>query len=71
MKALCDAYIFYKVDRFDIKGRQHFKTLGKYYIVHTGIQDHFPKVLLTLDEVPKNANFNGIRHLNLIDWLLE
>ncbi len=147
MKALCDAYIFYKVDRFDIKGRQHLKTLGKYYMVDTGIrnlllssgasdighlienvayfellhrgykvnigklsekqvdfvaknsngieyyqisasvldettlrrelsplegiQDHFPKILLTLDEVPRNANFNGIRHLNFIDWLLD
>lgn len=147
IKALCDAYIFYKVDRFDIKGRQHLKTLGKYYIVDTGIrslllssgasdighlienvayfelirrgykvnigklsekevdfvaknsngleyyqisasvldkktlnrelsplesiQDNFPKILLTLDEVPKSANFNGIRHLNLIDWLLD
>ncbi len=147
MKALCDAYIFYKVDRFDIRGRQHLKTLGKYYIIDTGIrnlllssgasdighlienvayfelvrrgykvnigklsekevdfvaknsngleyyqisasvldettlkrelsplesiQDHFPKILLTLDEVPKSANFNGIRHLNLIDWLLD
>lgn len=147
MKSLCDAYIFYKVDRFDIKGRQHLKTLGKYYIVDTGIRnlllssgasdighlienivyfelirrgykvnigklsekevdfvakngsgleyyqisasvldettlsrelsplesisDHFPKFLLTLDEVPKGANFNGIRHINLIDWLLD
>lgn len=147
MKALCDAYIFYKVDRFDIKGRQHLKTLGKYYIVDTGIRnlllssgasdighlienivyfellrrgykvnigklsekevdfvakngsgleyyqisasvleettlsrelsplesisDHYPKFLLTLDEVPKGANFNGIRHINLIDWLLD
>lgn len=35
------------------------------------ISDHFPKFLLTLDEVPKGANFNGIRHLNLIDWLLD
>lgn len=147
IKALCDAYIFYKVDRFDIKGRQHLKTLGKYYIVDTGIRnlllttgasdighliknivylelirrgykvnigklaekevdfvaknsygleyyqiaasvldettsnrelsplesisDHFPKYLLTLDEVSIGANFNGIRHLNLIEWLLD
>lgn len=146
MKALCDAYIFYKVDRYDIKGRQHLKTLGKYYIVDMGIRnlllssgssdighlienivyfelrrrgykvnigklaekevdfvaknsegleyyqvsasvldestlprelsplenipDHYPKYLLTLDEVPKGANFNGIKHLNLINWLL-
>lgn len=147
IKALCDAYIFYKVDRFDIKGRQHLKTLGKYYIVDTGIRnlllssgasdighlienivyfelvrrgyrvnigklsekevdfvakngngleyyqisvsvldeatlsqelspldsisDHFPKFLLTLDEVPIGANFNGIRYMNLVDWLLD
>lgn len=147
LKALCDAYIFYKVDRFDIKGRQYLKTLGKYYIVDTGIRnlllssgasdighlienmvyfelirrgykvnigkllekeidfisknsqgieyyqvsasvldevtlkrelsplenisDHFPKILLTLDEVSTGANFNGIRHINLIDWLLQ
>ncbi|WP_317854553.1 ATP-binding protein [Chakrabartyella piscis] len=39
LKALCDAYIFYKVDRYDIKGRQYLKTLGKYYIVDTGIRN--------------------------------
>lgn len=38
LKALCDAYIFYKVDRYDIKGKQHLKTQGKYYIVDTGIR---------------------------------
>lgn len=147
IKALCDAYIFYKVDRFDIKGKQYLKTLGKYYIVDTGIRnmllssgasdighlienivylellrrgyrvnigklsekevdfvvkndngleyyqisasvldentlkrelsalenilDHFTKNLLTLDDVPKGSNFNGIKHINLIDWLLN
>ncbi len=147
VKSLCDAYIFYRVDRFDIKGRQHLKTLGKYYLVDTGIrslllssnasdighlienityfellrrgnkvnigklnekevdfvvrntngmeyyqvsatvldentlkrelaplemiQDNYPKILLTLDDVPKNSNFNGIKHINLIEWLLE
>lgn len=147
IRALCDAYIFYKVDRFDIKGRQYLKTLGKYYIVDTGIRnmllssgssdighlienvvyfellrrgfkvnigklcekevdfvaknqngieyyqvsksvldnktlkrelsplesitDNYPKMLLTLDEIGSGANFNGIRHINLIDWLLN
>ena len=146
IKALCDAYIFYKVDRYDIKGRQYLKTLGKYYMVDTGlrnlllsstnpdlghkienvvylelrrrgykvnigkmaeyevdfvaqknndllyvqvsasvldettlrrelrpleiISDHHPKILLTLDEVGSNANYNGIRQLNLLDWLM-
>ena len=39
LKALMDSYIFYKVDRYDIKGRQFLKTLGKYYIVDTGIRN--------------------------------
>lgn len=39
VRALTDSYIFYKVDRFDIKGRQHLKTLGKYYMVDTGIRN--------------------------------
>ena len=38
MQALTDSYIFYKADRYDIKGRQHLKTLGKYYIVDTGLR---------------------------------
>ena len=38
LHALTDSYIFYKIDRYDIKGRQHLKTLGKYYLVDTGIR---------------------------------
>ncbi|HHV59808.1 MAG TPA: ATP-binding protein [Clostridiaceae bacterium] len=147
LQALTDSYIFYKAERFDIKGRQHLKTLGKYYLVDTGIRnlllsgessdlghllenvvflellrrgykvsigklaekevdfvatdcngvvyyqvsasvinentlrreldvlqrirDNHPKFLLTLDEVGANTNHNGIRQLNLIDWLLK
>lgn len=147
LRALCDSYIFYKVDRYDIKGRQHLKTLGKYYIVDTGLRnfllssssadighmienivylellrrgnqvnigklaekevdfvaqndtgityyqvaasvldektlqreleplqkipDYHPRVLLTLDEIGANNNYDGIRQTNLIEWLLE
>ena len=146
MSALTDSYLFYKVDRYDIKGRQFLKTLGKYYLVDMGIRnlllsgsssdlghvienivylellrrdnrvnigklaenevdfvavtayetvyfqvatsviddktlhremsplqkiaDNHRKVLLSLDEVGVPANYEGIRHLNLIDWLL-
>lgn len=146
LRALTDSYIFYKVDRYDIKGRQYLKTLGKYYLVDTGIRsmllsdsaadlghlienvvylellrrgfrvntgklaekevdfvasnrddvlyyqvsasvlnedtlkreleplqkiaDNHPKVLLTLDVIGAGANYEGIRQLNLIDWLL-
>ncbi len=34
------------------------------------ISDHHPKILLTLDEIGNGANFNGIKHLNLLDCLL-
>ena len=147
LRALTDSFIFYKVDRYDIKGRQHLKTLGKYYIVDVGIrnyllaqsgldyghvlenivylellhrgyrvssgkiaekevdfvasaydkkiyfqvsatvgdestlkreleplkkiQDNHPKILLTLDEIGAGTNHEGIRQLNIIDWLLE
>jgi len=145
--ALVDSYLFYKVDRYDIKGRQFLKTLGKYYLVDMGIRnilisgsasdlghiienvvylellrrgnkvhigklsehevdfvaaasdetvyyqvaatvmdedtlnrelvplqkipDHYRKILLTLDELGTPKNLNGIKHLNLLEWLLQ
>lgn len=147
LRALNQSYIFYKVDRYDIKGKQHLKTLGKYYVVDTGLRnmlasgsapdlghllqnivflellrrgykvnigklaekevdfvasrtdsieyyqvsasvldkntlqreleplqkipDHHPKFLLTLDDINPNTNYNGIRQINLLDWLLQ
>lgn len=147
LRALTDSYLFYTADRYDIKGRQYLKTLGKYYLVDTGlrnlllsgsasdlghlienvvylelrrrgytvnigklaekevdfvagspdgiiyyqvsatvldentlkreleplqkISDNHPKVLLTLDEIGAGANYDGIRQLNLISWLLD
>lgn len=146
LRALHRSYIFYKADRFDIKGRQHLKTLGKYYIVDPGLRnmllsgsasdlghflenvvflellrrgfkvsigklaerevdfvasstdgvtyfqvaatildpttlnreveplksipDHYPKCLLTLNDVIPNQNYDGIRQINVLDWLL-
>jgi predicted AAA+ superfamily ATPase len=147
MRALTDSFLFYKVDRFDIKGRQNLKTLGKYYIVDTGlrdmlvsgsasdighllenvvflellrrgykvnigklaekevdfvsnvddgieyyqvaatvldagtlareleplrkISDNHPKFLLTLDDLPMNANYDGIKQYNVLQWLMD
>jgi predicted AAA+ superfamily ATPase len=39
VRALTDSFIFYKTDRYDIKGRQHLKTNGKYYLVDTGLRN--------------------------------
>ena len=35
------------------------------------ITDHFPKILLTLDDAGAGTNHNGIRQLNALDWLLK
>ena len=145
LEALTDSYLFYKVQRYDIKGKMHLKTESKYYICDTGlrnmmlgtlnkdighqienivylelrrrgytvsigkagrgtevdfvttrnrqieyyqvsasvldqgtlerelaplkqIKDNYPKSLITLDDY--TADYNGIKQINLIDWLL-
>ena len=40
IEALLEAYIFYEIKRFDIKGREYLRTLGKYYIVDIGFIDN-------------------------------
>lgn len=39
LKMLRDAYIFYRADRYDIKGKLYLKTLEKYYIVDNGLRN--------------------------------
>lgn len=39
LQMLENAYIIYKVPRYDIKGKEILKTLEKYYIVDTGIRN--------------------------------
>ena len=144
LEALSDAYLFYKVNRYDIKGKMHLKSESKYYICDTGlrnmilgttnkdighqienivflellrrgyavnigksgrgtevdfvavrdrnteyyqvsasvldkntlerelasfrqIRDNYPKFLITLDDF--TGDYDGIRQVNLIDWL--
>jgi predicted AAA+ superfamily ATPase len=39
LEALADSYLFYKVGRYDIKGKAHLKTENKYYICDTGLRN--------------------------------
>lgn len=147
VEALTDSYLIYKVNRFDIKGKEFLKTQEKYYAVDIGlryhmlgqkagrdmghilenivylellrrgykvyigkldeleidfvaknskdtiyyqvalttredstlqrellplkkINDNYPKYILTMDE-DLDADFDGIKKINVIDWLLE
>lgn len=38
--ALLESYFFYEIKRFDIKGKEYLKTLGKYYIVDIGLRNY-------------------------------
>lgn len=146
LSALCEAFFVYDVKRYNIKGKQLLKTLGKYYLVDIGLRrmllgsrafdagrilenivylellrrqkkvyigkvdnlevdfvaiddngttyyqvlatvrdeatlarelaslqkigDQYPKVILTLDQDPP-ADYNGIKRINALDWLME
>lgn len=45
------------------------KTLARELRPLQNINDHYPKFILTLDEDPE-ANYDGIRRINALDWLL-
>ncbi len=40
IEALTEAYIFYEIKRFDIKGKDYLRTLGKYYIADIGLRNY-------------------------------
>ena len=148
LSALTDSFIFYKIGRYDVKGKQYLKTGDKYYAADIGLRyamlgtkkaddgrilenivylellrrgydiyigkvgntevdfiavgdegeeyyqvaytvidtdgktlkrelapleatrDHNPKYLLTMDNTPLTSH-NGIKQLNVLDWLLK
>ena len=39
MGALLESYFFYEIKRFDIKGKEYLRTLGKYYIADIGLRN--------------------------------
>ena len=38
--ALLESYFFYEIKRFDIKGKEYLRTLGKYYVVDIGLRNY-------------------------------
>ena len=79
-----DVYVG-KVDEFEVdfvaqnsKGTRYFqtalsvrdeKTLARELRPLQAIKDHYPKVILTMDDDPE-VHYDGIRRINARDWLL-
>ena len=40
LSALMESYFFYEIKRFDIKGKEYLRSLGKYYIVDIGLRNY-------------------------------
>ena len=59
---VCDAYLFYKSQRYDIKGRQYLKTLNKYYIADLGIRNS----KLNYRQIEITHSLENIIYLDLI-----
>lgn len=147
IEVLIESMLFYKVERYDIKGKNILSSLEKYYVVDIGIRqiklgrnhtdlghiienivylelmrrnynvyigyftnaeidfvaikngeieyyqvclsllneevlkrevkslkminDNYPKYIISMDKVGTNYNIDGIKHINLIDWLMR
>lgn len=40
VNALLESYVFYGIKRFDIKGKEYLRAIGKYYIVDIGLRNY-------------------------------
>ncbi len=40
VNALLESYFFYEIKRFDVKGKEYLRTLGKYYIVDIALRNY-------------------------------
>jgi hypothetical protein len=57
-----DAFLFYGVNRYDLKGKAHLKTLGKYYMVDIGIRN----ALLGRKDTDFNPIIENIAYFELL-----
>jgi predicted AAA+ superfamily ATPase len=62
VKALSDSYLFYPVERYNIKGKNLLKTLGKYYTVDSGLRNH----LLSATNTDVGHQVENIVYLELL-----
>lgn len=62
LEFVCDAFLFYRAERYDIKGKQYLKTLNKYYIADLGIRNS----KLNYRQIEITHSLENIVYLDLI-----
>ena len=65
LSGLIDSFILYKVNRFDISGKQYLKTAEKYYVVDLGLK----QFLLGTKRQNLGHNLENIVYLELCPGL--
>ena len=59
---LTEAYLVYKADRYDIKGKEYLKFLSKHYVVDIGLRNY----LLNYREIDRGSVLENIIYLELL-----
>ena len=62
LEYLCDAFLFYKVERYDIKGKAYLKTQNKYYIGDIGIRN----AILNYRQIEPTHTIENLVYLELL-----
>lgn len=62
VETLLESYFFYGIKRFDIKGKEYLRTLGKYYIVDVGLRNY----LLGIRDRDRGHAIENIVYLELL-----
>lgn len=62
LEYLCDSFLFYKVLRYDIRGRHYLKTQNKYYISDLGVRN----AKLKFRQIEVTHSLENIIYLELI-----
>lgn len=68
---LVQSYLFYKVGRYDVKGKQHLRTLEKYYLVDLGFRFALLGKELTSDagHMLENVIYLELKRRNYQVWI--
>ena len=62
LSLLENSFIFYKVKRYDIRGKEYLKTLGKYYAVDTGLRS----AVLGRQDINQGSIVENIVYIELV-----